>query len=65
MAPQAGLEPATYRLTAECSTAELLRHILSCLALGCQPIIGLIPLVLHTQDLAVLGDQPHALPLSY
>ena len=27
MAPQAGFEPATYRLTAECSTVELLRII--------------------------------------
>ena len=27
MAPQAGLEPATPRLTAECSTTELLRII--------------------------------------
>ncbi|MDK2835545.1 MAG: hypothetical protein PWP21_322, partial [Thermosediminibacterales bacterium] len=26
MAPQAGLEPATTRLTAECSTIELLRN---------------------------------------
>ena len=26
MAPQAGLEPATYRLTAGCSTIELLRE---------------------------------------
>ena len=28
MAPQAGFEPATPRLTAECSTVELLRNIL-------------------------------------
>ena len=27
MAPQVGLEPTTLRLTAECSTAELLRNI--------------------------------------
>lgn len=27
LAPQAGFEPATYRLTAECSTVELLRNI--------------------------------------
>jgi hypothetical protein len=26
MAPQAGFEPATVRLTAECSTTELLRN---------------------------------------
>src|SRR5699024_5735188 len=29
MAPQAGFEPATDRLTADCSTAELLRNIFS------------------------------------
>ena len=29
MAPQAGLEPATTRLTAECSTIELLRNTAS------------------------------------
>ena len=27
MAPQVGLEPTTLRLTAECSTTELLRNI--------------------------------------
>ncbi len=27
MAPQVGFEPTTYRLTAECSTVELLRKI--------------------------------------
>ena len=27
MAPEAGLEPATLRLTAECSTIELLRNM--------------------------------------
>ena len=27
MAPQRGFEPPTYRLTAECSTLELLRNI--------------------------------------
>ena len=28
MAPQVGLEPTTVRLTAECSTTELLRNIM-------------------------------------
>ena len=27
LAPQVGFEPTTYRLTADCSTAELLRNI--------------------------------------
>ena len=36
MAPRAGLEPATYRLTAGCSTIELSRNIL-CLAVTYSP----------------------------
>ncbi len=32
MAPQAGLEPATVRLTAECSTTELLRNVFNILS---------------------------------
>ncbi len=32
MAPQVGLEPTTVRLTAECSTTELLRNNMVCLA---------------------------------
>ena len=28
MAPQVGFEPTTYRLTAECSTVELLRNMI-------------------------------------
>lgn len=39
VAPPVGFEPTTYRLTAECSTAELRRHIkLYFGALGCQPL---------------------------
>ncbi len=30
MAPQVGLEPTAYRLTAECSTIELLRNKMLC-----------------------------------
>ena len=44
MAPQVGFEPTTYRLTAECSTTELLGNIkLFLWCIGCQPF-GLTPL---------------------
>jgi hypothetical protein len=43
MAPQAGFEPATLRLTAECSTAELLWNITSITAWQRPTLTGGIP----------------------
>ena len=37
MAPQVGLEPTTVRLTAECSTTELLRNIIMVGLNGLEP----------------------------
>ena len=38
MAPQAGFEPATDRLTADCSTTELLRNAKFCTIFGVTPV---------------------------